>query len=756
MSTFAIPGSERFESTAKLAAELQVDPSLPLYEVPAGLEVSPVTYAVVSHKLTQINDEAAVTIRKVSGSPVVNEAADFNTALGDPRGDLFALGDYISVHGTVVQRLIQWTLEHRSANPGIRDGDAFLVNDPWVGAAHQNDTALLRPVFVDGELFAWVGATLHFLDLGGRYPSSLIPDAQDIFVESVPMPPVKLVEDGVMRADIEDMFLRRSRLPLSAALDLRALLAATTVAANRIQELVDSYGADVVAQVIQQILDSTEAQFRARLTELPDGTWRHLHLWDSAGAGDRGLYKLPVTLHKQGDRLIFDLQEVDPQTGAINCARTLSESGIVAAILPLLCPDLPWAPGAVLRAVEFRFGRGTILAAEFPASTGGGTTQAAWSTVNSATVLISKMLAACPAYKENLLAVSTPGWVFQLIGGINKTGFPTLALSLDQAAGGIGARSWADGDDTAGMMLSPSCQIANVETQEWYEPLLWLYRAELPDSGGPGRFRGGNGGRSAVMPYDTPMDLFNICYSSGMAVASGAGLCGGWPARAGYYKLARDTAVWDRYRSGNQAVDEDDLGVTVEWPPGQGGMLPIGLTDVFATGWLGGGGYGDPLERDLDAIEQDIIEERTSPEHAANVYGAVTDGARVDRERSRIRREELRGARLGSGPVPAPRPARLPEGGRWLDENIVLRQAGHACCARCDHELALPGQNYKLGCRVIETPVAETDRVWVDPSTYVDDADIVFRQFACPGCGTLLETEVTLRGLPPIHDKQLA
>jgi N-methylhydantoinase B len=121
------------------------------------------------------------------------------------RGDLFALGDYISVHGTVVQRLIQWTLEHRSANPGIRDGDAFLVNDPWVGAAHQNDTALLRPVFLDGKLFAWVGATLHFLNLGGRCPSSLIPDAQDIFVESVPMPPVKLAarpgRDAAHRAD---------------------------------------------------------------------------------------------------------------------------------------------------------------------------------------------------------------------------------------------------------------------------------------------------------------------------------------------------------------------------------------------------------------------------------------------------------------------------------------------------------------------------------------------------------------------------
>ncbi|MBN9742700.1 hypothetical protein DMP23_16585 [Amycolatopsis sp. A1MSW2902] len=755
MSAPAIPGSEKFQSVAKQAGELVIDPRLPLYEAPDDVEVGPVTYAVVSHKLTQINDESAVTISKVSGSLAAAEAADFNTALGDARGDLFELGSYISVHGTVVQRLIQWTLENRSTNPGIRDGDAFLVNDPWVGSAHQSDAAIVRPIFVDGKLFGWTGATLHFLDLGGRFPGSMIPDAEDVFSESVPIPPVKILENGEIRADIEDMFLRRSRMPQSAALDLRALLAATSVATERVQDLTRHYGADVVAAVIRETLDTTETRFRGRLAELPDGTWRHHYLWDSAGVGDRGVYHLPVTMHKRGDRLVFDLEDVDPQVGAINCGRSLAEAGIMSAVLPLLCPDLPWAPGAMLRAVEFRFKPGTILAAEFPAAAGGGTCQAAWSSVNSATVVVSKMLAASPEYRRNLLAVSTPGWVFQMIGGTNKTGLPTLALSLDPCAGGIGARSWADGDDTAGMMLGPSTEIPNIESQEWYEPLLWLYRSEAPDTGGPGKFRGGNGGRSALVPHDTPGDLFNVNYASGTAIPGGAGLCGGWPSRSGYYKIARESTVWKQYGEGTVPAGEDDVDVEIEWPPSQGGITPIGLNDVFANGWLGGGGFGDPLERDLAAVQRDLDEGSVTAAHAGAVYGVVLDGEQIDREATEQRRAELRGRRLGRGPLPqAPEPV-LPGGSRWLDENLVVSAAGETSCGRCRTGLAAAGGNYKLGCRAIETPLGTTERVWVDPTTYVDEDTLVFREFVCPGCGTLLETEVSLSALPPLHDKQL-
>lgn len=757
-----IPGAERFASYARQADDLVIDPGLGLYTVPEDVTVDPVAYAVVASKLTQINDEASSTVRKVSGSIIVTEAYDFNTALGDPRGDLFALGAYISVHGTCVQRLIQWTLENRSGNPGIREGDAFLVNDPWVGAAHQNDTALLRPIFVDGELFAWTATTLHFVDLGGRYPSSFVPDAEDVFSESLPLPPVKYIEGGVVRADVEDMFLRRSRLPLSASLDLRALTASTAVAERRMQELVETYGADTVAAVIQGILDSTEARLRARLREIPDGTWRHLHLYECSGEGDRGLYRLPMVMTKSGDQLHFDLQGTDPQKGFFNCTEALSEAAIVAAVLPLLCHDLPWAPGAILRVMSFAFDRGTIIASEFPAASGGGVTQTGWTNINSATLLLSKMLTAAPEeLKQHLLAVSTSGWIAQVLGGLDREGNPTLALSLDQAAGGIGARAWADGDDAAGMPLSPGCQIANVESQELYQPLLWLYRREVPDSGGPGRYRGGTGAVSAVVPHLTPAPMFAMCFTSGLATPNGAGLCGGAPAKSGYYKIVRGTDIAERLAGGSLPDSEDALEGTTEWLPPKQVMVPVALDDVFSIAWFGGGGYGDPLERDPEAVADDAQDGMVTEEHAHSAYGVVfvpaSAGAipEVDVAATAELRAELRGRRIGAGPTPEAPPATLPSGHRWLDANLTLTPDDVAHCGRCGHHLAGAGENYKTGLSMIEHALVDSGRVWHDPTIYCDDVDLVYREFACPGCATLIEVETTFRDEPPLHDKQL-
>jgi len=758
-----IPGSDRYESHAKLREQLEIDPNLPLFTVPEGTVIDPVSYAVISNKLSQINDESSATTKKVSGSVIVTEAYDFNTALTDPRGDVFGLGPFLSIHGTAVQRLIQWTLENRSSNPGIRDGDAFLVNDPWVGSAHQNDTALLRPIFVDGKLFAWTATTLHFLDLGGKYPSSFIPDATDVFSESLPIPPIKYIEGGVVRSDVEDMFLRRSRMPLSAALDLRALVASTEVAERRVQELAATYGSVTVAAVIQEILDSTEKRLRARLAALPDGTWRHLHLWEQSGEGDRGLYRLPMIMTKAGDKLSFDLCGADTQKGFFNSPRTMSEASIVAAVLPLLCFDLPWATGAVLRVLDFAFKSGTIIAAQFPAAVGGGATQAAWTLTNSSTVLISKMMAAGPPeLKKQLLGVSNGGWVAQCFGGLDRSGNPTLALSMDPAAGGIGARSWADGDDAAGMVISPGCQIANVESQELYQPLLWLYRKEIPDSGGPGRYRGGTGASSAVVPHGTPAAMFAMGFSSGFATPNTAGLCGGWPAKSTYYQLVRDSDVHASLAAGRVPAGLDDLSGERTWPHPKVVMLPFGLEDVFAMGWSGGGGYGDPLERDPEAVVADIDAGLVTVEHAADVYGValakLPDPATpsiVDEDATTRLRTRIRSERLGREPMPASAPS-LPEGHRWLDENVAVSPAGGASCARCQSHLADPGQSYKTGMHVHERALGDTDRVWRDPAYYCDDVELVFRQFVCPGCGTLLEVEVTFADEPPLEDKCLA
>jgi N-methylhydantoinase B len=752
MAVLPVAGSERFESIDKRPDELVISPKLPLYAAAPDTEVDPVTYEVISHKLTQLNDELSATIKKVSGSLVVTEAYDFNVALGDEVGDLFTVGSYISVHATTLQQMIRWTLENRSDNPGIEEGDMFLLNDPWVGSAHQNDISLLVPIFVDGKLFCWAANVLHAIDVGGRNPGSFVTDAEDVFSEGVPTPPIKLVRGGELQRDVEEMFVRRSRLPRHLSLDMRALIAANNVGIARIQDLAATYGADIVHTVMKRMLDMAESQVRARLRRLPDGTWKHVQLYEVSQDGDRAVHKIVMSMTKADDRLSFDLSESDPQAGYFNTTRPVSQAGVMTAVLPLLCPDLPWAPGALLRVMDFTFKPGTIPAATYPAAVSGGTTTAGWASVTAANVLIGKMLSAGPEdLKRNLFGVSTGSWLVQILGGIGKDGNPTIVVSLDAASGGIGARSWRDGDDTGGMTVSPGCQIANVESQEYHDPVLFLYRREAIDTGGPGRYRGGVAAQSGVIPHGTPAPLGAVCSGFGIAFPCGHGIGGGMPAKSGYYKVARDTDVHEWFADGRVPADEDELAGTIEWPHPKVAQLPVGLDDVFCTSWFGGGGYGDPLDRDPEAVAHDVEEGYVSAAAARATYGVVLG----DDEATVRLRAELRGARLGGDPLDAPPLPTLPDGAVWLDEHLVVRADGTTACGRCEHELAGPGAGYKSGAVALEGTLMAADRVWVDPGHYVDD-EVVLRQFVCPGCATLLDNEVTLASLPPVEDKLLA
>ena len=754
MAVIPVPGSERFEVIDKRPDELSVSPCLQLFEARGDTELDPITYEVISHKLVQVNAEIGATIRKVSGSVVVNEAYDFNTALGDERGDLFTIGDYLGVHATTLQQMIRWTIENRS--DAMEEGDMFLLNDPWVGAAHQNDLSLLCPIFVGGKLYCWSGCTLHVVDVGGVNPGSFCVDAEDVFSEGMPMPPVRLVRGGELQRDVEEAFLRRSRTPALVALDLRAMIAANNVATARIRDLVAQYGAPTVHTTMKRILDTTEAHFRDRLSQLPDGTWKHLHLYEVSKPGDRRVHKVITTMTKEGDSLRFDASESDPQTGFFNVTRPVFQAGIITAVLPLLCPDLPWAPGALLRVIDFQFEPGTIPAARFPAAVSGGTTTGGWVGVNSATVLVSKMLSAAPEeLKQNLCSVSHAAWLLQVLAGVGKDGNPMVTVSLDQAAGGIGARSWRDGDDTGGAILSPAGRIANVETQEWYYPILYLFRRELRDSGGPGRFRGGVGAESALIPHDTPWPLGGVCSAFSVAVPNGDGICGGLPARTGFYQLARNSRVRARFAERRVPTGTDEFGGEVEWLPPKLGSVVIGHDDVYHLGWSGGGGYGDPLERDPERIAWDVREGYVSLEEAERVYGVVFRDGDVDVAATHALRGRLRGERVGRDALPEPPAASLPEGARWVDENVVVTREGELACGRCQHVLATGGAGYKSGTVVLERPLEQTGRVWIPPEHYIDDR-VCLRQFACPGCGTLLENEVSLVGSEPVDDKRIS
>jgi N-methylhydantoinase B len=729
---------------------------VPLYETDDAGVVDAITFEIISHKFAQLTAELATTLQRTSGSVVVTEAMDFNVSLADEAGSIFAIGDYATTHGTALQHAIGWTLENRAESPGIEPGDMFMVSDPWVGVVHQPDVALLAPIFIDGRLFAWSACTMHMLDTGGQFPGGLNTAAKDVFSEPAPIPPIRLVHNFEIQRDVEEMFVRRSRLRKLLSLDLRALIAVNQVAITRMTELVDRYTASVVHRAFKQELDNAEAEFRARLAELPDGRWSDVQLCEVAGDGDRGVYAVRGTMVKQGDELLFDFSETDGQSGFFNSTWPATQGGITSAILPLLCPDLTWAPGGVLRAVTFKFAPGTIVAAEFPAAVSAGPISGGLFGSTVATMLIAKMLSSAPIeLKRNLLAVTTACIPINIFRGTSDDGEQILALNIEIDTGGTGARCWRDGDHYSAVMLSPASRIPNVEHQEHSYPLLWLYRRELRDSAGAGMFRGGVAGESAVIPHGVSRPLEMMLGAHGVALPASRGVNGGLPSKSLSLRLYRDVDVRGHFARGSMPVEIDDFGVAVELPHPKTSSVRFGTRDVFAASGAGGGGYGDPLDRDPGLVANDVAEGYVSAALAADLHGVVMADGEPDLAATQELRSRLRGRRVGQGPLPAPISWHGGDGTRSLSENVVLSAEGDTFCSRCGATLSEGSQEFRGGTAVIDIDMQSSGLVWVDPATFVD-AKLALRGFCCPSCATLLDTELTRADDPVQSDRSLA
>ncbi|MFC7655508.1 hydantoinase B/oxoprolinase family protein [Pseudonocardia benzenivorans] len=349
--TMPIPGSEAFSSRPVDPGELarSLPSSLPVHSVTQEQidALDPLTYEVVRHRLWSVTDEMGEALKRMSGSPIVTDANDFDFAISDELGQEVQVGLYNTMLVGAVDLAIYWTLRHRATNPGIEAGDMFLTNDPWVGGGlHQNDVMVYQPVFHDGKLFAWTSAIAHQPDLGGVGLGSFSPAAQDVFSESLPTPPVKVVRGGRLQRDVADLWVRRSRVPMLIGLDLRAKIGANNVGAERLHALIEQYGPDTVKAVMKRMMSDAESRLRAKLSALPDGSWSATGYQDQSHEGDRGLHKITVTTTKTGDHLEFDFTGTDPQAGVINCTYAGMRGGVMLALLPILANDIPWSAGA--------------------------------------------------------------------------------------------------------------------------------------------------------------------------------------------------------------------------------------------------------------------------------------------------------------------------------------------------------------------------------------------------------------------------
>jgi len=734
---------------------LNTHPSLSLHTA-AAEAIDPVTYEVVRHALWNINVEHGNTIMKISGSPSCAYGHDFNPSLMDENGDFVFFGPFLQYLSSATGSAVKWTMEYRSDNPGIHDGDIFLTNDPWIGATHQSDVALVAPVFWQGKLFCWVGNTLHQWDMGGTSPGGFNPMAVDVFWESGCIPPIKIVEGGILRKDLEEEYARRSRMPQLVALDLRAEIAGCNVARERLLALIARYSAETIKAVMRKLQDDSEKAFLRRLATIPDGTWRESSWIELKGPGDRGLYRNALALTKRGDTLIFSNAGSDPQAGTLNCTLVAWKGAIASMICSQMLFDQMFVVQGAYRHMEFDVTPGTISCATYPAAVSAAPPGVLLQTIALSALVISKMLS-CSSDEQLRSEVQSymgaamyPVAAFQ---GIDQRGAPYASFLLDPVGAALAGLSWKDGVDTGGWPWDLQSTMPNVEDNEWFYPILYLWRKELVNSGGAGKYRGGNSAEIAFIPHGT--DHISLFTASGHCAVPGPGLHGGLSPATTRFSMKREANVKRQLQETHRMPTRvEELRGQVEYIAPKAFDLSQTPADVFVLSWAGAGGYGDPLERDPAHVVLDIQRGNITPAWARTAYGVVFDGHdHVDMQATEAQRAVLRKARIQKAPqherrkVNAAQARRIAEGLLWAD--------GVVACSKCAKEICRVGENYKLHCAVTEHPVSDTNPYVLDPKVYVDN-EMVFRSYACPSCGLLLQIEIARPSDPPLWDIQLA
>ncbi|MBF6567615.1 MAG: hydantoinase B/oxoprolinase family protein [Candidatus Binataceae bacterium] len=704
--------------------------------------VDAVTFEIIRHRLNQVIEEAIVALENVSGSPITNEGHDMMVSLYRADGGLMVGGMGFLHHLTSAAQAVKHILATYSEDPGIDQDDVFMLNDSYTAALHPPDVYLISPVHYQGRLTGFVGNFVHMTDIGAIDPGGFSPNAREAFQEGFVTQGLKIVERGRRRRDVIETFLRNVRDPGMTGLDLKSQLAANHVAKERLRKLYDDYGVQAVDQVSEELIRQSERLMRERLRELPDGVWRARQYVDMP----EGLYRVELAAIKEGDTLTYDFTGTDPQVDkGINSCYWGSWGGIFAPIFPLLAWDVGWNEG-VTKPIRIIAPEGTLVNCIRPAPVSVATTGVIQIVNNLSVNVLSRILGASERYRDRATGVWHGSHLPLMISGLDEHKDYFVTLLTDTFAGAGGARAFADGVDNGGEIPNVVSRWANVETEELHRSIAYLYRSPVPDSGGPGKYRGGVNHEFAFTPHDTGTGAIHLGLTSkGLKVPLSLGIFGGLPGSTIAQLIFRKANLEDMPTSFTETRGEKVE--AVHW-----GDYSVSEGDIVYIRFQGGGGYGDPIDRDPERTLRDVQIGMVSPAAAHAIYGVVLDpaNARVDHSETRARRAKIRHERIGH-PVAAELYDRgnIPPSHQPLGE--YLQQVGDAKsvfvqCTWCGHELSRAGEQWKDKAIARALPISAA-------GDFRDAAPgLIMRQFYCPRCATLLDTEVVLESDPPLYD----
>lgn len=713
----------------------------------AAAEVDPVTFEVIRYALMNINVEHGQTLQRLCVSPVSMITRDFQPSILTHDSELVFLGPYLQYFSNSQSLTIKWILENRAEDPGIEPGDVFVSNDPYVGSPHQPDAVVAAPVFVGDELFCWVSNVLHHSDVGGSVMGSFCVDATDMFVDPPAFPPFKIASQGQIRTDVEQMFLRQSRVPTNVHMDLRASISANNVAADKVSELIDRYGADVVKAVMNGVLNSGEATIEDRLAKIPDGTWSHRMFAEGAYTGDSNTYAYFLTVRKEGGHLYVDNYGTDPQIGSINVAYAGMVGAFFAALTASLTSDLGGAYGGVYRRIHFDLEPGTLSCADFPAAVSPAGMYTMQTLISLAGTAIAKMLAcADPEIAKLALGPTHPAFYGFIAGGQTADGAPFIATDANNMIGSLGASPSGDGMDFGGHFWTPDGQASNIEEQELLSPMLYLYRRALPaGADGAGEYRGGRGFVESAIPWGVPGVGAAIYIDESFPRA--VGTFGANPASVGRFRLKHNSDVHDAFARGQVSTDFSAISGTEEDIVAKGPILPVGADGVWEWTGANASGFGDPYSRRPDSVAKDVSHGALAASDAERVYGVVlVDNDKVDEDATARTRSRLLAGRLKA--------ARMPAKIRILDNDAEIRQlAGELAVGKMSDGsevfVTLTGRailgptsvDPKNGCAVLNRPTHEFAPEY---STSPSRAgwSMRYSEYLCPVSGIRIDSEI--------------
>lgn len=696
--------------------------------------VDPVTFEIIRHKLLRVTDETIIALENVSGSPITNEGHDMMASLYLPDGGLMVGGVGFLHHLTSAAQAVKHILATFGEDPGIDEDDVFFFNDSYTAALHPPDVYMISPIHFRGELTGFVANFVHVTDIGAVDPGGFSPNAADNYQEGFQTKGLKIVERGKLRRDIVDTFLNMVRDPGMTQLDLKSQLAANHVAKQRMQRIYADYGVETVQAVSDELITQSERLVRQRLRELPDGTWRLREYIDLPD--DTCRVELAVT--KRDDTLSYDFAGTSPEAKlGINCCYWATWGAMFAPIFPLLAWDVTWNEG-VARAIKLTAPAGSLVNCRRPAPISIATVGCVQIVNNLSTLALSKIFGASDRYRNRATAVWHGSHAHVETHGISADGEFFIAPLTDTFGGSGGARAFADGVDLGGEIPNVVSRWANAESQELNTPLVYLFRRVVPDSGGPGKFRGGVCHEYAFAPTGSGLGL--TLFGKGTRAPMSLGLFGGYPGCNVRYSTFLDANVDEMPGSLEEIVAGERMDSF--W-----GSVELRPQDIQYVRFMGGGGYGDPIDRGPARVLSDVRNGLVSPIAARDVYGVMIDSDRIDEPATAARRRQIRGERVG-GEVAADHAERSPvaASGRPMGEYLQQTAAGATQCTWCATEVAAAGAPWKSQAVVTRSALQKAG------AHRSADADFTVLEFSCPMCATLLDCDVVWRDDPALHD----